>query len=96
MPLEIVETRKLEATLGKEAVAATTLAGGIGLVLVLIFMIVYYRLPGVLANVALILYTLFSFALFKLMPITLTLPGIAGFILSIGMAVDANILIFER
>ena len=59
-------------------------------------MLFYYRLPGVLADVALILYTLFSFALFKLWPVTLTLPGIAGFILSIGMAVDANILIFER
>lgn len=96
VPLEIQETRKLEATLGKEAVAATTVAGGIGLLLVLVFMIGYYRLPGVLASAALLLYALFSFALFKLIPVTLTLPGIAGFILSIGMAVDANILIFER
>jgi SecD/SecF fusion protein len=96
VPLEVQETRKLEATLGREAVAATTLAGGVGLLLVLIFMIAYYRLPGVLASVALILYSLFSFALLKWIPVTLTLPGIAGFILSIGMAVDANILIFER
>lgn len=96
VPLEILETRKLEATLGAEAVKATTVAGAVGLGLVLIFMLVYYRLPGLLADVALILYTLFSFALFKLWPVTLTLPGIAGFILSIGMAVDANILIFER
>ena len=96
VPLEVLETRKLEATLGAEAVRATTVAGAIGLGLVLIFMLVYYRLPGALADVALILYTLFSFALFKLWPVTLTLPGIAGFILSIGMAVDANILIFER
>ncbi len=96
VPLEVQETRKLEATLGREAVAATTLAGGIGLILVLIFMIAYYRLPGILASVALVLYALFSFALFKSVPVTLTLPGIAGFILSIGMAVDANILIFER
>ncbi len=96
VPLKVLETRKLEATLGAEAVKATTLAGAIGLILVLVFMMGYYRLPGVLASVALILYTLFSFALFKLWPVTLTLPGIAGFILSIGMAVDANILIFER
>ena len=96
VPLEIVETRKLEATLGKEAVAATTFAGAIGLLIVLLFMLVRYRLPGLLADIALLLYTLFSIALFKLIPITLTLPGIAGFILSIGMAVDANILIFER
>ena len=96
VPLEILETRKLEATLGAEAVKATTVAGAIGLGLVLLFMLLYYRLPGAIADVALVLYTLFSFALFKLWPVTLTLPGIAGFILSIGMAVDANILIFER
>lgn len=96
VPLVIEETRKLEATLGKEAVAATTRAGIIGLLLVLGFMLFWYRLPGLLADVALVLYTVFSFALFKLIGVTLTLPGIAGFILSIGMAVDANILIFER
>lgn len=103
VPLETLETRKLEATLGREAVHATTVAGIIGLSLVLLFMVVYYRLPGLLANGALVLYTLFSVAIFKgllgpigVPAITLTLPGIAGFILSIGMAVDANILIFER
>ena len=96
VPLEILSKQKLEATLGLEAVKATSIAGGVGLLLVLLFMMVYYRLPGVLASVALILYALFSFSLFKLVPVTLTLPGIAGFILSIGMAVDANILIFER
>lgn len=94
--LKIEEQRKLEATLGQEAVAQTTRAGAIGLALVLLFMLWKYRLPGVLANVALILYTVFSIAAFKLLEMTLTLPGIAGFILSIGMAVDANILIFER
>lgn len=101
--LEIVEQRNLEATLGQEAVATTTRAGLLGLGAVLIFMLVVYRLPGLIADVALLLYTLFSFAVFKgglqilgIEPITLTLPGIAGFILSIGMAVDANILIFER
>jgi SecD/SecF fusion protein len=96
VPLELQETRKLEATLGTEAVRITFIAGVIGLGLVLIFMLWWYRLPGFLADVALVLYTLYSLALFKLYPITLTLPGIAGFILSIGMAVDANILIFER
>ena len=94
--LKIEEQRVLEATLGREAVAQTTRAGAIGLVLVLIFMLWKYRLPGMIANLALILYTVFSMAGFKLLEMTLTLPGIAGFILSIGMAVDANILIFER
>lgn len=94
--LQLQETRKLEATLGRESVTVTTWAGVVGLLLVLGCMLFWYRLPGVVANVALILYTLFSIAIFKLYPITLTLPGIAGFILSIGMAVDANILIFER
>ena len=96
VPLEEVEVRKLEATLGQEAVQTTFRAGIVGLLLVLVFMGFWYRLPGLLANFALILYTFFSLALFKVWPITLTLPGIAGFILSIGMAVDANILIFER
>ena len=96
VPLEEVEVRKLEATLGQEAVHTTFTAGIVGLALVLVFMLYWYRLPGLLANFALILYALFSLALFKVWPITLTLPGIAGFILSIGMAVDANILIFER
>jgi protein-export membrane protein SecD len=64
--------------------------------LVLIFMIAYYRLPGFLADIALVVYTLAALAIFKLVPVTMSIPGIAGFILSIGMAVDANILIFER
>ncbi|MDE2125684.1 MAG: protein translocase subunit SecD [Armatimonadetes bacterium] len=96
VPLQLLEVRKVEATLGREAVKATEMAGLIGLGLVLLVMLLYYRVPGLLADAALILYTFFSFALFKLWPVTLTLPGIAGFILSIGMAVDANILIFER
>ena len=96
VPLERLQTQKLEATLGQEAVRATMIAGGVGLLIVLLFMVVYYRLPGALASAALILYAIFSYALFKLFAVTLTLPGIAGFILSIGMAVDANILIFER
>lgn len=96
VPLTIIEIRKLEATLGAETVVQTTRAGVIGLVVVILAVIFYYRLPGMLASVALVLYTLFSYALFKVLGVTLTLPGIAGFILSIGMAVDANILIFER
>lgn len=96
VPLEEVEVRKLEATLGQEAVRATFIAGCVGLGLVLVAMLWWYRLPGLLADIALVLYTFFSLALVKVIPITLTLPGVAGFILSIGMAVDANILIFER
>jgi SecD/SecF fusion protein len=96
VPLEQQGLVSVEATLGNQAVRQTTIAGIIGLALVLLFMLYYYRLPGFLADIALVLYTLFTFAIFKLVPVTLTVPGIAGFILSIGMAVDANILIFER
>ncbi len=96
VPLKLLETRNLQATLGRDSVRTTAIAGGVALVLVLFFMFYFYRVPGLLADVALCLYTIFSFAVFKIYPVTLTLPGIAGFILSIGMAVDANILIFER
>ena len=89
-----VET--VEPTLGADFLAQALIAGAIGLSLVLIFMIAYYRLPGVLAAGALIFYTLVSYAVFRLIGVTLTLAGVAAFILSIGMAVDANILIFER
>jgi protein-export membrane protein SecD len=87
---------KVAATLGRGFLAQALAAGGIGLFLVLMFMIAYYRLPGVLAALALIFYTLVNYAVFREMPVTLTLAGVAAFILSIGMAVDANILIFER
>ena len=96
VPVKVVESRTVGATLGEESVRKSLLAGMIGLGVVILFMILYYRLPGVIADLALILYALLSLALFKLVPVVLTLPGIAGFILSIGMAVDANILIFER
>lgn len=96
VPLQNLQTVNVEATLGAEAVRQTTQAGILGLVLVLLAMLFYYRLPGLLADLALGLYGIFTFALFKAIPVTLTVPGIAGFILSIGMAVDANILIFER
>jgi len=96
VPLRVETFNRIGATLGAESVDRSVRAGVIGLTIVLLFMLIYYRLPGGLADLALIIYVLLNFALYKLVPITLTLPGIAGFILSSGMAVDANILIFER
>ncbi|MEG4817887.1 protein translocase subunit SecD [Microcoleus sp. K5-D4] len=96
VPVEIVENRTIGASLGKDSIQSSINAGIGGLVLVLIFMVVYYRLPGVIANIALLIYALLTWAAFVLLGVTLTLPGIAGFVLSIGMAVDANVLIFER
>lgn len=96
VPINLVEERSIGATLGAREVQKSVLAGLIGLSAVIAFMIVYYGRLGVLASVALIIYGLINLALFRAIPITLTLPGIAGFILSIGMAVDSNILIFER
>jgi preprotein translocase subunit SecD len=96
VPLEVVQSRTVGPTLGQDSIDASILAGVIGLSIVALFMILYYRLPGVLSVFALLVYTSIVFALFKLIPVTLTLAGIAGFILSIGMAVDANILIFAR
>ena len=96
IPLKIVENRTVGPTLGQDSVQRSIRAGTIGLIVVLLFMIVYYRLPGFVAALALVIYGLLNFALYKLIPVTLTLPAITGFILSIGMAVDANILIFER
>ncbi|HIK26176.1 MAG TPA: protein translocase subunit SecD [Thermosynechococcus sp. M46_R2017_013] len=96
VPLEVVENRTVGASLGQDSIRDSLYAGLAGLVLVLIFMVAYYRLPGLIADIALILYAIFTYAAFLLFGVTLTLPGIAGFILSIGMAVDANVLIFER
>ncbi len=96
VPLKVVENRTVGPTLGADSVERSLRAGIIGLATVMIFMLAYYRLPGLLANLALIIYTTIVLAIFKLLPVVLTLAGIAGFILSIGMAVDANILIFER
>ncbi len=87
---------KVSATLGADFIDMSLKAGLIGIILVMLFMIVYYRLPGVLASLALIFYGAVVLAIFKLIPVTLTLAGIGGFVLSIGMAVDANVLIFER
>jgi len=96
VPVEVVENRTVGATLGRDSIERSIYAGLAGLALVLIFMAVYYRLPGIIADIALVIYALLTFAIFNLLGVTLTLPGIAGFILSIGMAVDANVLIFER
>ena len=96
IPLEVVDVRTIGASLGQDSIDRSLLAGIVGGALVLLFMILLYRLPGLLATVALAIYVTLNIAMYKLMPVTLTLPGIAGFILSIGMAVDANILIFER
>lgn len=96
VPAKIVEENTVGPTLGADSIAKSQKAGIIGLSAVMIFMIIFYHVPGVIADIALIIYSLILFALFKTIPVTLTLAGIAGFILSIGMAVDANILIFER
>ena len=96
VPAKIIEENTVGPTLGADSIARSKLAGIIGIGLVMLFMIAYYRLPGLIANIALCIYGVILFALFKIIPVTLTLAGIAGFILSIGMAVDANILIFER
>ncbi|HVK04210.1 MAG TPA: protein translocase subunit SecD [Armatimonadaceae bacterium] len=96
VPLKIVQQQSVEATLGREAVQSSLTAGLVGVGAVVVFMVATYLLPGAVACLALLLYTLFTYAIFLLIPVTFTLPGIAGFILSIGMAIDANVLIFER
>ncbi len=96
VPLKIVESNTVGPTLGQDSLRRSLLAGAIGLSVVILFMLLYYRLPGILADLALISYAVLAYAIFRFIPVTLTLPGIAGFVLSIGMAVDANILIFER
>ncbi|MFN3741414.1 MAG: protein translocase subunit SecD [Anaerolineales bacterium] len=96
IPVKIVQTQTIGPTLGEESVRKSIVAGLIGIITVILFMALYYRLPGILADLALLIYALLSLMLFKIIPVVLTLPGIAGFILSIGMAVDANVLIFER
>lgn len=98
LPLElsVLQEQNIDATLGDDSVRRSVLAGEIGLLLVVIFMVLYYRLPGLLASIALGVYTALTLAVFKLVPVTLTLAGLGAFVLSVGMAVDANILIFER
>ena len=96
VPLELIQELEVDATLGEDSLRKSVVAGLIGLGIVLLFMALYYKLPGVVACVALVTYGIMVIAILKLWPITLTLGGIAAFILSLGMAVDANILIFER
>jgi preprotein translocase subunit SecD len=95
-PVQELSSDTIDPTLGQEFLNRSLLAGGIAIFLVILFMLVHYRLPGAIASFALIYYALVVLALFRLIPVTLTLAGIAGFVLSVGMAVDANILIFER
>ncbi len=96
VPLKIIQQQDVDATLGADSIRESLIAGVIGLVLVVLFMLLYYRASGLVATCALVVYGVLLIAIFKLVPITLTLPGIAALILSIGMAVDANVLIFER
>jgi preprotein translocase subunit SecD len=96
VPVEIVESRVTGPTLGADSLQKSLLAGIIGFIIVALFMLIYYRLPGGIAVLSIAIYAAITFALFKLIPVTLTLSGIAGFLLSTGSALDANILIFER
>jgi preprotein translocase subunit SecD len=95
-PIEPLSRTQVSPTLGDAFLQQSLLAGLIAILMVIVFMVVHYRLPGVVASGALIYYTIVVYALFRLIPVTLTLAGVAGFVLSVGMAVDANILIFER
>jgi len=98
LPLEltVLQEQTVDATLGEDSVQRSVLAGEVGLLLVALFMVLYYRLPGLMAAIALGVYAVLTLAVFKLVPVTLTLAGIGAFVLSVGMAVDANILVFER
>ena len=96
IPLRIESTQEVGATLGQESVRLSVQAGVVGVIVVLAFMLIYYRLPGVAADLALVIFIFLNIAVFKLLPVTLTLPAITGFLISIGTAVDGNILIFER
>jgi len=96
VPLKVIQQTDVDATLGADSLKKSLTAGLIGIACVAFFMIVYYRVPGLVATVALGIYAAILLAIFKVIPITLTLPGIAGFVISTGMAVDANVLIFER
>ena len=94
--LELIQERNVDAVLGKDSLQKSLIAGGVGLVLVLIFMIAYYKVPGLVAAIALVAYTIMLLGIFKMIPVTLTLSGAAAVILSLGFAVDANVLIAER
>jgi len=96
VPTKLIQQENISATLGPESIKKSLVAGLLGVLLVALFMILFYKTPGFLATLALFIYALLVLAIFKLIPVTITLAGLAGFILSVGMAVDANILIFER
>jgi preprotein translocase subunit SecD len=96
IPLKVVETRIIGPTLGEDSLQKSLIAGLIGMIIVVLFMGIYYRLPGIVADVSILFYAAIAYAIFKYFHFTLTLPGIAGFLLSTGAALDANILIFER
>jgi preprotein translocase subunit SecD len=96
VPLKVVEIRTVGPTLGQDSLQKSLRAGLIGFTIVILFMALYYRLPGFVADVSILTYALLTFAIFRFIPVTMTLPGIAGFLLSTGSALDANILIFER
>ncbi|MEX1020267.1 MAG: protein translocase subunit SecD [Litorilinea sp.] len=96
IPLAVVDIRTIGASLGQDSIDSSLQAGLLGIIAVLLYMMIMYRVPGVLASLALVIYVGMNLAIFKMVPVTLTLAGIAGFLLSVGMAVDANILIFER
>jgi len=96
LPIELLSTQTIGSSLGAEALARGVVAGAIGLALVAIFLLFWYRVPGIVSVLSLSIYVMIMLALFKLVPVTLTAAGVAGFILSIGLAVDANVLIFER
>lgn len=96
IPLKVIRNQSIGPSLGQDSLRRSLIAGLIGLTAVALFMLLYYRLPGAVADLALLMYALTSLAIYRLLPVTFTLPGIAGFILSVGMAVDANVLIFER
>jgi preprotein translocase subunit SecD len=96
IPLKVVQVRTVGPTLGQDSLQKSLQAGLIGFTIVVLFMAIYYRVPGILADISILIYALIAFALFRWIPVTLTLAGIAGFLLSTGSALDANILIFER
>jgi preprotein translocase subunit SecD len=96
VPIQVLEQRTIGASLGQESVEASVRAGVVGILLVMLFMTLYYGTRGILASLALVVYAILTFAVYKIMGVTVTLPGVAGLLLSVGMAVDANILIFER
>jgi len=96
IPLKIVESRIIGPTLGEDSLQRSMKAGVVGMIIVVLFMGIYYRLPGIAADISILLYAAIAFAIFKYIGVTLTLPGIAGFMLSTGSALDANILVFER